>query len=85
MGKINLLPPQGAQFRCPQPMSEGQQDHCRVPVSVAIVPGRLHQPLDLFLGEVFADTVMIIRLTAPRNCSLYRRWRGGIRVASLGW
>jgi hypothetical protein len=28
MSKINLLPSQGAQFRCPQPMSEGQQDHC---------------------------------------------------------
>ena len=39
-------------------MPEGQQDHGGVPVSVAIVASRLHQPLDLALGEVFPGAVV---------------------------
>jgi hypothetical protein len=33
-------------------MAEGQQDHGGVAVAVAVVTGRLHQPLDFLLRQV---------------------------------
>jgi len=58
VGQIDLLPSQRAQFGCPQPVSECQQDHGGVAVSVPVVYGYLHQALDLPLGEVLAAPII---------------------------
>ena len=42
---------------------------------VPITAGSLHQPLDLFLGEVLAGPVMPIWAATTPNCSLYSTWR----------
>jgi len=44
------------------------------------MPGCLHQPLDLSLGQVFAGAQ--IAVTAPfwRNCSSYGVWRDQLEV-----
>jgi hypothetical protein len=39
-------------------MAIGEQDHGGVPVPVPVITGRLHQPLDLLVGEILADAVM---------------------------
>src|SRR5262249_26896613 len=77
MGEVDLLPPQGAQFRRLQAMPEGQQDHGHIPMSVSITASSLHQPLDLFLGEVLAGSIMPIWAATTPNCSLYSAWRSG--------
>src|SRR5215813_13399360 len=63
-------------------MAEGQEDHGRIPMSVTITAGRLHQPLDLFLGEVLSGSIMPIWAATTPNCSLYSGWRS---VAGCGF
>jgi hypothetical protein len=46
-------------------------------MSVTITAGRLHQPLDLSLGEVLAGSIMPIWAATTSNCSLYSGWRSG--------
>src|SRR5262245_21748762 len=58
-------------------MPEGQEDHGRVPMSVPITAASLHQPLDLFLGEVLSRSIMPIWAATTSNCSLYSVWRSG--------
>src|SRR5262245_65603676 len=74
MGEIDLLPTEGAQLGRSQSMPEGQQDHGRIAVAIPITARRLHQPLDLSLGEVFADPIMGIGEPPTANCSLYSGW-----------
>ena len=50
----------------------GEQDHGGVPVSIPVVAGRLHQPLDLPLGEV---------QTSPAQHFL----AGASQQTSVGW
>src|SRR6516165_2171340 len=77
MGEVDLLPAQGAQFGRSQAMPESQEDHGRIPMSVSIPARRLHQPLDLLLGEVRAGSIMPIWAATTPNCSLYSGWRSG--------
>ena len=65
-------------------MPEGQQDHGRVPMAMAVVPGSLHEPLDLTLGQVLTLAVMGVRQAASANCSLYRGWRLGL-MGRIHW
>jgi hypothetical protein len=51
-------------------MPEGQQDHGGVPMSVAIVASRLHQALNLALGEIFTSPVVGVWQPTSGNCSL---------------
>ena len=43
-----------------QPVPEGQQDHGCIPMPMPVLARRLHQPLDLSLGEVLTDPIMAI-------------------------
>ena len=70
MSQVDLIPTERAQFRRSKTMPEGQQDHGGVPVPVAIAASRLHQALDLALGEVFAGAVVGVRQPTSGNCSL---------------
>jgi hypothetical protein len=45
--KLDLIPTQVAQLGSPEPMTEGDQDHGRVPVPVPVGHGGFHQGLDL--------------------------------------
>src|SRR5258706_389440 len=69
--QVDLFPAKRTQFRHPQSMPEGQEDHGGVAVSVAIVVSRLHKPLNLALGEVFTGPIVGVRQpTSCNNCSL---------------
>jgi hypothetical protein len=67
--EVDLVPTQVADFSCPQPMAEGDQDHGRVPVTVAIVLRGLDQGLDLARREMLAGAKLGIRSPGRRNCS----------------
>src|SRR6516165_2651241 len=54
-------------------MSEGDQDHSGVPVTIAVVAYGLDQAFDLLLGQVLPCPQLLI-LQTPRNCSIYARW-----------
>jgi hypothetical protein len=75
MSQVDLLPSKRTQFRRSQPMPEGQQDHRGVPVPMAIVASRLHQALNLALGQVFTSPVVSVRQPTSGNCSLLDGWR----------
>ena len=78
MHQVYLLPPQRAQFRGSETMPEGKQDHGRVPVAMAVVPGSLHKPFDLTLRQVFPLAVVRVGQATSANCSLYRGWWLGL-------
>ena len=64
LGQLDLLPLQVADFRGPETMAIGDQDHGRIAMPVtAMLAGAVHQPLDLALGEV-----------APLDCQVYDAW-----------
>jgi hypothetical protein len=59
--ELDLVPPQVAELRRPKPMPEGQQDHGRVPVTVAIRLGGLDQGLDLPGRQVLPGSKLGVR------------------------
>src|SRR5262249_4340733 len=75
LGGGDFLPPQGAQLGCPQAMPEGEQHHRRIAMPIPITTCRLHEPLDLFLGQVLPGSIMGIGEPTTANCSLYTGWR----------
>src|SRR6476659_9964658 len=79
MDEVDLLPAQGTQLRRSQAVPEGQQDHGRIPMSVPVPARRLHQPFDLFLGQVLPGSVVLVREATRANCSLYSGWRPNAR------
>jgi hypothetical protein len=72
--EIHLIPTQIHELGRAQPMPEGYENHCRVAVSVAVLPCRRHQGLNLMLGQIFpAPKVGILR--APgHDCSIFGLW-----------
>ena len=54
--EIDLIPAQVHDLGRAQPVPEGDQDHGRIAVPVAVLPRRSHQRLDLLLGQVFAGS-----------------------------
>jgi hypothetical protein len=52
--EVDRIPAEGADLGWPEPTPKGDQDHDRVANAVAILGGRLPQPLDLGFGQVFA-------------------------------
>src|SRR4029077_6532215 len=79
MGEINLLPAQGAQLGRSQAVPEGLQNHGRIPMPVPITARRLHQPFDLFLGQVLPGSGVLGREATRAKCSLYSGWRPNAR------
>ena len=59
--ELNLVPAQVAEFGRPKPMPEGQQDHGRVPVTVAVGLGGLDQGVDLAWRQVLPGTKFGVR------------------------
>ena len=53
-GELDLVPAQVHQLRRPQPVPIGHERHRGVPVPPTVLPGRVHQPLDLGLRQVLA-------------------------------
>jgi len=51
--EVHLIPVEVDQLGSPQAVPVGDEDHGRVPVAPAVALGRLHEPLDLGLGEAF--------------------------------
>jgi len=84
MHEVHLLPPQPAQLGRSEAMPEGKQDHGRVPVAMAVVPGSLHKPFDLTLRQVLTLAVMGVGQAASANCSLYRAWCLGL-MCRIHW
>jgi hypothetical protein len=67
-------PAQVAELGRPKPMPEGQQDHGRVPVTVAVRLGGLDQGLDLPGRQVLPGTKFGVGASGRRNCSIYFGW-----------
>src|SRR5262249_23142848 len=66
--ELDLMPLEATDFTCSQPMTIGDQDHGGIAMTMAIhLAGRVHQSLDLALGEV-----------AACNCEVFSVWRAGI-------
>src|SRR6516164_911176 len=84
MHEVHLLPPQRAQFGRSEAMPVGEQDHGRVPVAMAVVPGSLHKPFDLTLRQVFTLAVMGVGEATSANCSLYSGWWPGL-LCRIHW
>ena len=56
-GKLDLIPLQVNKLGDTQPVPVGHEGHRRVPVTPTVLPGGVHQPLDLGrgLGQVFTS------------------------------
>jgi hypothetical protein len=65
-------PLQIAQLGHPQAVAEADQDHRRIALAMAIALGRLHQALDLELGEVLAITAHVpVARSSQRDCPYF--------------
>src|SRR4029078_6260664 len=56
-------------------MPIGHKDHRRIPMAPAVALGRVHQPLDLGLGQVLARAQLAVRWPFGGDCSIYGGWR----------
>src|SRR5262249_57696472 len=66
--ELDLMPLEATDFTCSQPMTIGDQDHGGIAMTTAIhLAGRVHQSLDLALGEV-----------AACNCEVFSVWCAAI-------
>ena len=71
LGQLDLLPLQVADFRGPQAVAIGDQDHRRVAMAVAaIFASAVHQPLDLALGKI-----------AALDCQVFDAWGAFLRMS----
>src|SRR5262245_15954556 len=62
--ELDLMPLEATDFTCSQPMTIGNQDHRCIAMTTAIhLAGRVHELLDLALGEV-----------ASLDCQVYDAW-----------
>src|SRR5262249_25552143 len=73
--EVHLIPAQVRQFRRPQAVPVGYQGHGGVPAPPTVLPRRVHQPLDLGLGQVLAGAQLAVRGPLRGNCSVYGGWR----------
>src|SRR5262245_23669604 len=72
--EINLGPLQVTQLRRPEAMPEGEQDHGLVPMRPAMALASVDQPLDLFLGKVFASSDVTVLGSAWGDFPFYSVW-----------
>src|SRR5450759_3578567 len=77
---VNLLPPQVADLRSPQPMPVSHEDRGGVPVTVAIVLRGLDQLFNLGFGEVLSAAKLAVRPAQRANCSFFGGWRDQLQV-----
>ena len=74
-GELDLVPAQVHQLGGPQAVPIGHKHHRGVPVAPAVLPGGVHQPLDLGLGQVLAGAQLAVGRPLRGNCSIYGGWR----------
>ena len=79
-GEVDLVPSQVHQLGRPQAVAEGDEDGGGVAVAMAVAASRLHQPLDLRLGQVFAGPQFGIRAPERRDCPIYGSWRDDLEA-----
>src|ERR1039457_5312432 len=77
---VNLLPPQVADLRSPQPMPVSHQDHYRVTMAVPIASGGFDQLFYLGLGQVLSATELAVRPPPRGNCSFFGGWYDQLQV-----
>ena len=80
--EVDLVPAQVADFARPEPVPEGDQDHGRVPMAVAVGLGGLDQRLDLAGRQVLARAKLGVRPPGRRNCSENFSWRDQLECRS---
>ncbi len=64
--EVDLVPAQVADLGRPQPMPEGDQDHARIAMAVAVGFGGLDQGFDLTKRQVLAGAKLGVRSACPQ-------------------
>ena len=72
--EVDLIPAKVDQFRRPQAVPKGDQDHAGIAVAPAVLAGRFDQFLDLSLGQVFAGPQLGIWASSRGDCPIYGGW-----------
>src|SRR5262249_53130330 len=68
VGEIEVVPPEPDQLTGAQAMPIGHQNRGGVPMAPTVLPGSVHQPLDLGLFQVLARSLC-------HDCYICWRWR----------
>ena len=71
----DLVPAQVADLGRPETMPEGDDDHGRVPMAIAVGLGGLDQRFDLARRQVLAGAKLGVWSQCRRNCSENFSWR----------
>src|SRR6266446_5004434 len=69
--ELDLVPAKVHDFGRPQAMPKGDQDHGRIAMSIAVLPSRDHERLDLMLCQVLARAQVAVLRPLRRECSFY--------------
>ena len=78
--EVHLGPLQVHKLRSPQAVPVGYKDHRGVPMPQAVLPGGVHQALDLVLSQVLAGAEVRVGEPLGRDCSFYGGWRDQLEV-----
>ena len=78
--ELHLIPAEVHKLGSPKAVPVGHKDHRGVPMPPAVLPGGVHQPLDLGLSQVLAGAQVRVGEPPGRNCSFYGGWRDQLEV-----
>lgn len=78
--EVHLIPPEVDQLRGPEAVPVGHKNHRGVPVAPTVLPGSVHQPFDLGVGQILAAPQVAIGSPLGRDCSIYGGWRDQLQV-----
>jgi hypothetical protein len=67
--EVDLVPTQVGQFGCAEAVPVGHQDHGRIPVTVAIFLGGIHELFNFGFSQIFAGTQGGVGEPPWCNCS----------------
>ena len=78
--EIDLVPVQIDKLGRTQAMPIRDQDHSGVAMTPAVLPSRVHQPINLCRGQILAGSQLAVRWTFRGNCSIYSGWCNQLQV-----
>ena len=78
--ELDLIPSEVNKLGGAEAVAIGHQDHRGIPMPPAVLPGEVHQPLDLRFGQVLTGSQVGVRRPPGRDRSIYDGWRDQLQV-----
>ena len=78
--ELDLIPAKVHKLGRPKSVPVRDQEHRRVAMPPAVLPGGVHEALDLGFGQVLSGSQVGVRRARGSDCSIYGGWRDQLQV-----